>query len=99
MKHTADKNWSLQVRGGGAFCELCGQTGFRIDAHHYIHRSQCSKLRHEIRNGCRICITCHTRAHLDPKWFANEFQRIRPADKKYCDDVYKSDNQIKETND
>ena len=86
IKHL-DGIWRKQVLGGSFTCEVCDMsTTGPLDAHHYIKRTNLS-LRFNIRNGIRLDRLCHTRAEKDPKWFAEEFKRIRPIDKHYDDEV------------
>jgi len=89
-----DKEWSGQIIGGRDYCEVCGKTLVHLAPHHYIYRSQCLALRHEIRNGICICPECHNKAHKDRKWIGDWMQKNRPADKKFCDNRYLEDNKI-----
>jgi len=104
-----DKEWRLEVLGGGWSCEICGvsSTGAYFHPHHYIHKSQSKELRMNIRNGVRLCRLCHDKVHQASKkdenskliagkeWFANEFQRIRPGDKSVCDEILQKEREIK----
>ena len=100
MTSKEDKEFRSQVIGGSYSCEVCGfsTTGF-LHAHHYKHRSQSSALRHEIRNGVRLCgvegNNCHAKAHSDPKWFEDWMHKNRPADKNYCDNILNNSRRIK----
>lgn len=86
LKKKLDLLWSQIVKKRAKFkCEICGkETG--LNAHHIISRSN-HTLRWDLRNGCCLCVSCHSlgnhSAHKDPQDFMLWVLANRTADYEY----------------
>ncbi len=75
-KKVCDRLWSsiIRARLESKACELCGETKYRLNAHHLISR-QSLKYRWDLNNGISICGKCHkwgiTAVHVSP-WFLEQ---------------------------
>ena len=91
IKNRLDKKWSLIIRSRG-YCEKCGANTQLLNAHHLEGRRNLS-LRWDIRNGCCLCVSCHTMstnsAHQSPLRFNEWFEEKRPEDFKYIKESFK----------
>ena len=64
IKKKADALWAKIVRNRN-YCELCGASNVRFNAHHIISRANHS-LRYDLKNGINLCVSCHFHVHQDP---------------------------------
>jgi hypothetical protein len=80
-KNKLDKLWKETIHTRDKFCQVCGQTKSRLNAHHIIGRRNLN-LRWELQNGILLCAGDHTlrtkSAHQDPLWFSQWFQEEYP---------------------
>lgn len=62
----ADTAWSIacQARANNT-CARCGMPS--QVTHHYIHKGNHPKARHDIKNGVPVCNDCHTWIHANPE--------------------------------
>lgn len=57
-------NWRASVFIRDNFkCQICGQVGGELNAHHIKPFAKYVKLRHEITNGITLCRQCHLKVH------------------------------------
>jgi hypothetical protein len=74
LKRKADKLFSDKVRSIGK-CEICGSTK-SLQCCYFITR-RILKLRYEPWNAACLCGGCHFRGHQHPRWFTDEWDRIK----------------------
>lgn len=76
-----DKLWRDAIHTRDSFCQVCGQTESRLNAHHVIGRRN-RNVRWDLDNGIGLCPGCHTfrtdAAHQDPLKFSTWFQEEYP---------------------
>ena len=44
-------------------CQICGQVGGKLNAHHIKHFAKDKKRRFDINNGITLCYECHKEVH------------------------------------
>ena len=58
------QNWRKAVfERDGYTCQICGQKGYELNAHHILHYSKHPDLRYELSNGITLCEECHKKVH------------------------------------
>ena len=65
------KNWRSSVfKRDGFRCQICGQVGGTLNAHHIKPFVSNEDLRFDIDNGVTLCEACHKKVHKekDEKW-------------------------------
>ena len=66
------KTWRSAVLARDKCCQICGQKGKRLNAHHLIPK-EFDEYRWDVSNGMTLCVHCHTfgkhSAHKNPVWF------------------------------
>lgn len=82
LDHEALREWRERVfRMAGLRCEYCGKAA--AHAHHVLTRS-IHAARYDVRNGCALCVACHSACHdRSPREFIEWFARHRPEDAAY----------------
>lgn len=61
----ADTAWSIAVQArANNTCARCGMPS--SEAHHYLHKGNHPKARHDIKNGVALCHMCHCWCHANP---------------------------------
>lgn len=62
------KQWRAKVFARDGFtCQICGQTGNELNAHHIKPWAKYPNLRFEISNGITLCKSCHKLVHKKGK--------------------------------
>ena len=74
LRNKADKLTGAMCRSKGK-CEFCGKTE-ELQWAHFITRGVI-KLRYEPKNYACLCAGCHFRGHEHPKWFSDEWDRLK----------------------
>ena len=73
LRKKCDKMLRVIILTSKPNCENCGQK--TMDAHHFIPKSQCSKLRYNLKNLVSLCRSCHFKHHNgDPEIAHNIIQ-------------------------
>lgn len=58
------KEWRISVFSRDGFtCQLCGQVGGKLNAHHIKPYKKYPKLRYALKNGMTLCEECHRNIH------------------------------------
>ena len=58
------KAWRAKVFDRDGFkCQICGQVGGTLNAHHIKEFSRFPKLRYDVDNGVTLCECCHREIH------------------------------------
>ena len=64
-KRRAIQLWGAYVHARDVFCQRCGRTDGKLDAHHVLIRNFAATVADE-RNGVLLCFKCHGVMHSDP---------------------------------
>ena len=60
------KEWRAKVfERDGYKCQICGQIGGTLNAHHIKPYKDYPDLRHDVNNGVTLCKTCHKKVHKE----------------------------------
>lgn len=64
-RHTADyRHWRESVFNRDGFtCQICGQVGGTLNAHHIKQFAYYPDLRYDPKNGVTLCKRCHIEVH------------------------------------
>lgn len=77
-----DRLWAKIAKIGITCCPICGETKFRLVAHHLIAR-QVIKYRWDLQNAMPMCSKCHkygpTAVHSSP-WFFEQWMVVHRPD-------------------
>lgn len=58
----ADRDWRTAVFERDNYtCQMCGERGGRLQAHHIKPYKEHPELRHDLSNGQTLCVECHKR--------------------------------------
>ena len=58
------KNWRRKVFERDDYtCIVCGNHGYRLDAHHIKSWKNNVELRYKVKNGKTLCVKCHKKLH------------------------------------
>ena len=58
------ENWRTKVfKRDGYICQICGQLGGKLNAHHIEPFAKFPELRFEVSNGMTLCNKCHINEH------------------------------------
>ena len=82
VKNKCDSAWGKSIHKK-ELCERCKRRNLLLNAHHVKCRNRYPRLRHELRNGCLLCVDCHHWAHADPIQFSEWFKVERKEDWKW----------------
>jgi hypothetical protein len=55
-------------------CQMCGDRGKYLNAHHIKERSIYPELKYSIDNGISLCRPCHIRVHKEKGWL-NQYKK------------------------
>ncbi len=76
------KVWSLCVRTRDGFkCQLCGESGKVLHAHHFIGRRK-AQTKYLLENGVCLCFACHNEVHDDSDTNADLFVKKVGSERK-----------------
>ena len=57
-----DRDWrSAVLLRDNYTCQICGQQGGKIQAHHIKPWKEFQEIRHDINNGMTLCLKCHSK--------------------------------------
>lgn len=60
----------------GYSCQMCGQRGGKLAAHHILPFRDCPELRVEVSNGISLCWPCHRKIHMREHEYVARFAGI-----------------------
>lgn len=67
------KDWRQAVfQRDGFRCQICGQVGRKLNAHHIKPFKDYPKLRYEVSNGITLCEKCHREVHKEMRRNGNK---------------------------
>jgi hypothetical protein len=79
-----DPLWSQAAKTRTPYCEKCGRSDIKLDAHHIEGRGE-KRLRFDLRNSCVLCFPHHRWAEESPLGFTDWIRATRPADVAYIE--------------
>ena len=60
---TAVKAWGKAIRSKDGFCQCCGSTEGKLQAHHILPLAKYPELGSDEGNGIALCEKCHSKYH------------------------------------
>lgn len=64
MQSKEYKDWRKEVfERGNHTCQICGQVGYKLNAHHLDNYAEFPEVRTELTNGTTLCEGCHNSFH------------------------------------
>ena len=84
MQSKEYKDWRQSVYHRDDFkCQICGQVGYALNAHHIQSYSENEQLRTDIDNGITLCVGCHANFHTKYGRLNNDMEQLE----KYQDEI------------